>query len=401
MEFSRALEEIRMSPIVTISEEAGVRAKEYEKCGEPFIRFQRGDIDLPTPAYIREAVARGLKKGLTKYPKSGGEKFFREAVVAKLKSDHGIADLDPANVVATYGGQEALELSFKLFASGAGFSPTWSCALENFVPYAQIPFTEIPLREDFGVDYGLLERELKGKDFFYLNNPQNPTGKVFTRDELEKIVEICSRLGCYIIGDEAYDRIVYDGHKHVSLAEFPRENIITVFTFSKTYSMTGWRLGCAVTRNEKVARLLKLGNYTQTAGVTTFLQYAGAEALSNREESEKAIGAMVAEFQKRRDALYAGLEGLPGVKLPGKPQGAFYIFPNFTEAIPEELTGENREKYIYELLMRNGMASVYGSCFGKHFADNVRLSFSGTPVPVIEKGVERFRKIFSKAAARS
>ena len=383
-----------MSPIVLISEETRGRAAEFEKSGKQFIRFQRGEIDFPTPDYIVDAIREGLEKGLTKYPRSGGEDFFKDAVISRLRRDHGVEDLAPQHVVATYGGQEGLELSFKLFTSGAGFSPTWSCALENFVPYAQIDFEEVPLNSDFSVDFNRLEDAVRGREFFYLNNPQNPTGKVFSEEELERIVEICTRHGLFVIADEAYEKIVYGDSRHWSLSRIPQDNIITIFTFSKTYSMTGWRLGYAVTRNEKVAKLLRLGNYTQTAGVTTFLQYAGAEALNNTVESERAVSTMVAEFTRRRDALFTALEELPGVGL-ACPQGAFYMFPNFSEHIPSQLEGTERNRHIYEKLLEYGIASVYGSCFGKHFGDNVRLSFSATPVPVIEAAADRFRRIFA------
>jgi aspartate aminotransferase len=383
-----------MSPIVAISEEARGRAAEFEKSGKQFIRFQRGEIDLPTPSYIVDSIREGLEKGLTKYPKSGGEEFFKNAVLGKLRRDHGVEDVDGSNVVATYGGQEGLELSFKLFERGAGFSPTWSCALENFVPYAQLDFEEVPLNADFSVDYDRIETAVRGRDFFYLNNPQNPSGKVFSEDELRTITDICTRNGLYIIADEAYEKIVYDGKKHWSLSQIPQDNIITVFTLSKTYSMTGWRVGYVVTRNEKVAKLLRLGNYTQTAGVSTFLQYAGAQALERSDEGERAISTMLAEFTSRRNALYDGIKDIPGIHM-GRPEGAFYMFPNFSERIPPDLEGPDRQRHIYNMLMEYGIASVYGSCFGKHFVDNVRLSFSATPVPVIEEAVDRLRRIFT------
>ncbi len=389
--FNPALEDIRMSPIVSISEEARVRAVEYEKTGGRFVFFQRGEIDFPTPKFIVDAAKRGMDEGLTKYPKSGGENFFREAVARRLKVDHD-ADIEASHVVATYGGQEGLELSFKLFRSGAGFSPTWSCALENFVPFARIDFAEVPLNSDFSVDYDRVEDAVRNRDFFYLNNPQNPTGKVFTPEELARIVEICTRHGAFVIADEAYEKIVYDG-EHCSLSKLPQENIITVFTMSKAFSMTGWRIGYAVTRNEKVAKLLRLGNYTQTAGVTTFLQFAAAEALNNVRESRAAISSMVEEFRRRRDTLYEGLKDLPGIRID-RPAGAFYMFPNFTDVIPGDLSGEKRNHHVYDLLMKEGIATVYGSCFGHHFTDNVRLSFSATPVPVIQDAVERFQRIF-------
>jgi len=391
--FNRALEDIRMSPIVSISEEAKQRAVEFEKSGRKFVFFQRGEIDFPTPPFIVDAAKRGLDLGLTKYPKSGGEEFFKEAVIRRLRADQEITDLEPAHVVATYGGQEGLELSFKLFSSGAGFSPTWSCALENFVPFAQIDFTEVPLNRDFSVDYERVEQAIRGRDFFYLNNPQNPTGKVFTEDELLRIVDICTRNGVFVISDEAYEKIVYDGGQHFSLARVPQDNIITVFTLSKTFAMTGWRLGYAVTRNAKVAKLLRLGNYTQTAGVPAFLQHAAAEALSNLPESRRAIDAMTREFERRRDALHEGLKDLRGVVVD-RPAGAFYMFPNFADVIPRDLSEGERNHYIYNLLMENGIATVYGSCFGRHFTDHVRISFSATPVPVIQEAVERFQRLF-------
>ncbi|HEX5132637.1 MAG TPA: aminotransferase class I/II-fold pyridoxal phosphate-dependent enzyme [Candidatus Krumholzibacteria bacterium] len=390
--FNPAMEDIRMSPIVSISEEARQRAVDYERTGNRFVFFQRGEIDFPTPKFIVDAAKRGLDEGLTKYPKSGGEGFFRDAVVRRLKIDHD-ADLDASHVIGTYGGQEGLELSFKLFKRGAGFSPTWSCALENFVPFAQIDFAEVPLNGDFSVDLDRVEDAVRGRDFFYLNNPQNPTGKVFTPEELKAIVDICTRHGVFVIADEAYEKIIYEG-QHFSLAKLDQENIITVFTMSKAFSMTGWRLGYAVTRNAKVARLLRLGNYTQTAGVTTFLQFAAAEALNNVSESRKAIATMLDEFRRRRDTLNEGIKDLPGITAD-RPAGAFYMFPNFTAVIPHNLAGEERNHYIYRMLLENGIATVYGSCFGHHFTDNVRLSFSATPVPVINDAVERLRRIFA------
>ena len=394
--FNEALENIRLSPIVAISEEAKGRAAEFEKSGRSFLKFQRGEIDFPTPSYIVDALKEGVDKGLTRYPRSGGESYFKEAVLGKMSDDHGVHDLSGDNIVATYGGQEGLELSFKLFASGAGFSPTWSCALENFVPFAQLDFVEVPLNEDFSVDYDLLEQTVQDRDFFYLNNPQNPTGKVFGEDELIRIVEICTKHGCYIVSDESYEKIIYDGREHYSLAKIRQDNIISVFTLSKTYAMTGWRLGYTITRDEHIAKLLRLGNYTQTAGVTTFLQYAGAAALSDRAKSKEVIATMVSEFELRRNALYDGLKDLPGVKI-ARPEGAFYMFPNFSDVLPANLAGDDRRKFIYNKLLEHGICTVYGSCFGKYFDDNVRLSFSGTPLPVIEDLVGRFRGIFAES----
>jgi aspartate/methionine/tyrosine aminotransferase len=253
---------------------------------------------------------------------------------------------------------------------------------------------EVPLNKDFTVDYGKLEDVLRGGvAFFYLNTPQNPTGKVFTEEEVRAIARLCRKHEVYLISDEAYERITYDGKRHFSPCSLDDDTIIGAFTLSKTYAMTGWRLGYLVTRNRDIARLMTLGDYTHTAGVVTFLQHAGKEALENRIEEEKALSAMLAEFHRRRNMLLHGLQSIDGIKVE-KPEGAFYLFPNFTKLIPSHVPATERPTYIHQLLMKKGIATVYGSCFGKHFADNIRFSFSTTPVAVIEEGIARMREVF-------
>jgi aspartate aminotransferase len=394
--FNEAIENIRLSPIVAISELAKKKSVSFtEKTGRKFILFQRGEIDFSTPAYIIEAAKRALDNGLTKYPKSGGEDEFKDAILFKLEDYNNAKGLSRDNITCTYGGQEALELSFKLFEGekGAGFAPCWSCVLENFVPYSRVDFIEVPLRDDFSVDYNILENILKDVAFFYLNTPHNPTGKIFSEDEIKLIAELCYRYGVFLISDEAYERILYDGNKHFSPISLPFDNIISTFTLSKTYSMTGWRLGYLVTRNKRIPELMKLSDYTQTAGVTTFLQYAGKEALLNKQEGEKAIKNMLIEFDNRRNALYNGLKDIEGIEFQ-KPEGAFYLFPKFTSFIPNNLDEEKRKLFIFEKLMEIGVVTVYGSCFGKFFQDNIRFSFSTTPVEQIQEGVSRIKQVF-------
>lgn len=393
--FSENLLNVRMSPIVSISEEVRKLAPEFKaKTGKDFVLFQRGEIDFPTPKYIVDAAKNALDKGLTKYPKSGGEDIFKEAIINKLQYFNNANGFDKDNIVCTYGGQESLELSFKLFEGkkGVGFAPCWSCVLENFVPYCGTDFHQVPLGEDFSIDFDLLDRALEGASFFYLNTPQNPTGKLFTKEEVSAIVDLCAKHGAFLISDEAYEAVVFDGEKHFSPTSLEYENIISTFTLSKTFSMTGWRLGYLVTRNKQIPKLLKLGNYTQTAGVTTFLQYAAAEALNNKDESKKALNAMVTEYEKRRDLFYEGLSSIDGLGVT-KPKGGFYFFPDFSNFIPKNISGEERKLYIYKLLLNEGVASVYGSCFGNYFDDFIRFSFSTTPVENIKEGLERIKKI--------
>lgn len=395
-QFNSVLEGLKLSPIVITSELARQKAAWFQQTtGRDFVHFHRGEVDFPTPDYIKQAARRALEEDRTKYPKSGGEDDLKDAIVLKLHDTNRVRGLKRENVLCTYGAQEALQLSFKLFegSRGAGFSPCWSCILENLIPYERIDFTLVPLGEDFGVDWTQLEKVLKEVQFFYLNNPQNPTGKVFTEDEVRTIAELCQKHDVWLISDETYEQIVFDGLEHLSAASLDQEKIIAVFSFSKSYSMTGWRLGYLVTRQERIPSMLRLADYSQTAGVVPFIQYAGREALTNRTESDRAISAMVGEFQRRRDVLYEGLSAIDGIRVE-KPGGAFYMFPNFTELIPAGLVGPERELYVANKLMDHGVAVVHGSCFGSGFDDNIRISFSTTPVPAVEAGVRRIEQAF-------
>ena len=401
VEFSQSLRRIRMSPIISISEDVRARAPEFEqKNGKKFVLFQRGEIDLPTPDYIVEAAKQALNEGHTKYPKSGGEPVLKRAIVDKLERQNGAKGIGPDNVVCTYGGQGALELTFKLFEGKrcAAFAPCWSCVLENFVPYCGTDLVQVPLREDFSIDFSILEQTLAEVDFLYLNTPQNPSGKVYSEADIRKIVSLCERHGVYVISDEAYERIVYDGIRYFSPLACHSPWVIGTYTFSKAYSMTGWRLGYLVTRNPEIARLIRLGDYTQTAGVVTFLQHAAAAAYNNVAAEEAAAQAMLAEFTRRRNALCDGLAQIPGVKVT-RPEGALYVFPNFSALIPSDVSAQQRPYYVHELLMGAGIAGVYGPAFGGHFSENIRLSFSATPVSVIDNAVGRMKHVLGGSPA--
>jgi len=385
------MENISLSPIVAISEEVNRKAIET---GRDFILFQRGEIGFQTPQYIIDALADALRQGLTKYPISGGHIKLKNAIIQKLSSFNNITGLDPDNIVVVHGGQEGLQLVFKLFEGqkAVGFAPVWSCVLENFVPYSRTDFKQVPLEKDFSINYELLEEEIKDAAFLYLNSPHNPTGKIFSKEEVEKIVDICRKYDTYILSDEAYERITFDGNSHFSPMQLDYDNIIAVYTFSKTYAMTGWRLGYLVSRNKKLTSIIKLGDYTQTAGVPTYTQFAGAEALSNTKMEKESVDNFMKEFSVRRDTLYEGLKSIDGIKLPVKPEGAFYIFPDFSEFVPKDISAEERKLFVYHKLLDAGVATVYGSCFGNYFQNNLRFSYSTTNLQQIEEGLNRIRK---------
>lgn len=396
--FSKSLATLQLSPIVSISERARQLAPAFiERTGEDFVYFQRGEINFPTPDYITAACAKALAQGLTKYPKSGGETVFKEAIARKMARVNGTQGLQADDVIVTYGGQEALELVFKLFEGqrGAGFAPCWSCVLENFVPFCQIDFEEVPLNADFSVNYDALDKVLQHVAFFYLNTPQNPTGKVFTEVEIRAIADLCEQHGVYLISDEAYERIVYDGIDYFSPMALNKDFIIGCYTLSKTYAMTGWRLGYIVCREPKVAKMLRLGDYSQTAGVVTFLQYAGAEALDNTAAEAAFLTPILKEYEFRRNYLYDELCKIEGLKV-NRPQGAFYFFPDFSSFVPAYVPATTRTQYVFQKLMDEGVATVFGLAFGRHFSGSLRLSFSCTDQADIARGIARMKVALEK-----
>ena len=386
------MENISLSPIVAISEEVNKKSAET---GKDFILFQRGEIGFATPQYIIDAAIAALNQGMTKYPISGGHIKLKNAIIQKLSKFNNIHNLQPENIIVTHGGQEGLQLAFKLFEGqkAVGFAPVWSCVLENFVPYARTDFKQIPLESDFSINYNLLEDEIKDAAFLYLNTPHNPTGKIFSKEEIEKIVDICRKHNTFILSDEAYERITFDGKMHFSPMQLDYENIISVYTFSKTNAMTGWRLGYLVSRNKKLTNIIKLGDYTQTAGVPTYTQFAGAEAITNFDKEKESVDSFMQEFKLRRNALYEGLNSIEGVKLPSKPEGAFYIFPDFSEFVPKNISPSESKLFVFDKLMDAGVATVYGSCFGHYFQNNLRLSYSTTNLNQIEEGISRIKKV--------
>lgn len=385
--FYSPLHNIEISPIVRIAEKARTLEHEYEaSTGQKFIHLERGELNLATPTALVEEIKSALDAGKTKYPKSGGELPFREKIAEKLRTKNNIPDVKKEEIIVTMGGQEALNMAFNLFNQkvGAGFAPIWSVAVENFVTYSAIQFLEIPLNEDFSINWDTFEETIKRVAFFYLNNPQNPSGKVFTADEQRRIAEICAKYKVFIISDEAYEDIIYDGRKHVSLAsvtDYPE--IISAYTFSKSFAATGIRVGYAYSKNPVVTKLFNGMQYSHTAGVPTFLQYG----LMHFNDID--LSPMLNEFQARRDLFYNGLMEVPGVKVI-KPEGAFYLYPDISEGM------KKHQEDVLDFLMKNGLCVVPGWGFTKHghFLTNVRISFSAITKEEVRLAVDRFKQIF-------
>ena len=391
--FSPHFQAIGLSPIVAISEQIRSLAPRFEQGGQSFAYLQRGELADPTPAFVIEATERALAAGLTRYPKAGGEPWFKEAVIRHLADEHGITGLEPGHILCTYGGQEGLQLIFGLMAGGRvlSFAPVWSCVLENTFPYTGFDLVTSDLVPGDGrleVDWDDFQAKLPGVDVLYLNTPHNPTGKVFTRRELERIHTLCERHQVLVVSDEAYKDFVFDGQEHFSPLALGGDNVVGIYTCSKGFAATGFRVGFTVCRNPELIHRLTLGEYTQTAGVVPFIQKAFAEALVDQDQRPRWQAALRADLQRRRDLILERLSPLFGPSLP-RPEGAFYVFPDLSGLVPDPLGGHVSE-HIVQRFLDHGIAVVPGTAFGDQtYARHVRISFSGVNDQVLSAGLDR------------
>lgn len=396
MRIHRSFRNIGMSKIVQVSEKAKVWAPTFEKESKlPFIYFQRGEVGYPTPSFLVDGFREAIEKGHTKYPKPGGEDYFKEAVLSDLYENYDVKGLKHENVVAVYGGQEGLELVFAAFRGRtvAGFTPCWSCMFDNIIPYTESNFISVPLIEsdNWGIPWKKLEEVLPNCELFYFNSPHNPTGKVFSQDEVVRLTNLCEKYGVTLVSDEAYKGLIYGENRrtfdHYSPLNTGHKNVVSVNTFSKVFAATGFRIGFVASPREDLIAHITGGNYTETAGVSSPTQYAFAKALRHpgREAWEYEYWR---EMTKRRAAL---ADNLSPTLNANKPDGAFYAFIKVADP--------DNEAFVVNMLMQNGIAVVPGSAFGADFAGYVRLSFSTLKTDLIETGATRFNSVVTKINA--
>jgi aspartate/methionine/tyrosine aminotransferase len=367
------------------------KAKALEKQGKDIVHLEIGEPDFDTPKNIKDAAVKALAAGYTHYGPSAGIPEFREAIAQYVSRTRGIK-AEPDEVVVTPGGKPIMFYSiFALVNPGdevlypnPGF-PIYE-SLINFVEAKPVP---ILLKEenDFRLEPEDVKKKITKKTkLIILNYPENPTGGIVTKEDLKVIADcIADRDDIFVLADEIYSRIIYEG-KHESIASLPgmKDKTILLDGFSKTYAMTGWRLGYGVMRKDlaqKVAQLMTNSN----SCTATFTQIAGIEALKGPQtEPEK----MVSEFRKRREVIVSGLNAIKGITCK-MPRGAFYVFPNITG------TGMDCRKLGDHLLYNAGVAVLPGTSFGKYGEGHLRLSFANS-VENIKKALDRMSKAIEK-----
>jgi aspartate/methionine/tyrosine aminotransferase len=375
------LNDVGFSDIVTIRN----KIMELRAAGSTVYQFEGGEPYSNTPDYIKEAMTRALIENRTRYAPSSGIAELRAAIADKLRERNRMKDVREEHVIVLNGGMQGLFGAFQSVVNPNDevmvFSPYWT-PIKDLIAHCEgapvlVP-TEEARRDGFAAT---LMRYLTGRTrAIYYNTPQNPTGVVFTRAEAEEVARFAQEHDLVVIADEAYEDLVYDG-EHVSIAslEGMHERTITCFTLSKSYAMTGWRIGYAVAAEPWMTGLKKTTLYS-TNGVSTPTQWAALAAFNiGSDFLEKSRAA----YRERRDLLVAGLNELGLICEP--PAGAFYAFPDVTRIDTDS------RKASEVLLERAQVATVPGVVFGQHGEGHLRFSFS-TSLETIQAGLDSLRK---------
>jgi len=373
-----------VSPSPTLAVDA--KAKALQAAGEDVCGFAAGEPDFDTPEHIKEACIAALKAGKTKYAPTPGIEPLRQAIVDRYAAEYGLK-LTPAQAIVSPGGKFNCFLGVLAVCSPGDEvivpAPYWVSYPEMVKLAGATPrFVLADDRTGFRLTPEMVEAAITPRTrLLILNSPSNPTGAVYTRKELEAIVAVALRHNLYILSDEMYEHLVYDNARPTCVAAFSPEvaaRTITVAGFSKTYAMTGWRIGTTVAPLP-IAKAISELQSQMSSNVTTFAQYGALAALKEKEKTTAAVQRMLVAFDRRRKSLHAELNRIPGITCL-LAEGAFYLFPNISSFGLKDLDFCNR------LLDEQKVAAVPGSAFGAE--GYLRLSYA-TSDEIIAKGVAR------------
>ncbi len=386
------VEKILPSPTLKIV----AKSQELKASGADIISFGAGEPDFDTPTEIKEAAILALKKGKTKYTATAGTPDLRKAIIQKLKRDNHVEyDLDC--VITSNGGKHSLfNLAMALINPNDEVLipvPYWVSYPEQIRLCGGNPVFLMPSNESH---FKITPQDLKSAitpktKAIILNSPSNPTGTVYSKQELYELCQICVDNKIFIISDEIYEHIIYDNQVNTCIPALSSEIkkwCILVNGASKGYSMTGWRMGFAVGPKEIIQAMVKIQEQS-TSNISSITQEAATQAFLG---DLKTVHMMRDEFQKRRDYIVDALNAIPGFKC-NKPEGAFYVFPSIKEILgkkdPEGQTIKTSEDFCLYLLNKYNVACVQGSGFG--LEGYIRLSYA-TSMELIIKGVKRIHE---------
>ena len=369
--------------------------KQMKAEGKDVVGFGAGEPDFDTPDNIKEAAHKAIRDGQTKYTPFNGLPALREAVVNRLQTDCGIS-YAPGQIVVASGAKHNVYVAFQALLNPGDEvilpAPFWVTYAEAIKMAGGVPvIISAPETSDFKISKEQLEAAVTDKTkLFVLNNPSNPTGMLYNEAELRALADVCLKNDLYVMSDEIYYKFLYDGKKFTSFAslgEDIKERTIIVNGVSKTYSMTGWRIGYTAS-NTKLAEVM--GNYLShsTSSPSTISQFAAIEALNGSQES---VEDMRKVFEQRRDYIYQRINAIPGVSCR-KPDGAFYVMMNIEKLIGRTLGGvviNNSDDFSLSFL-ENGLVALV-SCTGFGCDNFLRLTYAAS-METIKEGMDRLEK---------
>ena len=365
------------------------QARELEKQGRTIVHLEIGEPDFDTPKFISDAAVEALYGGYTHYGPSAGLPEVREAIARHITKDRGV-EVKAENVVVTPGAKPIIfftllacvEEGDEVIYPDPGF-PIYE-SMVNFLGARPVP---LKLREERGFSFDPDEFASLVNDrtrFVILNSPQNPTGGILSREDLEKVAAVVRGRKLHVLSDEVYSKIQYEG-EHVSIASLPgmKDQTIILDGHSKTYSMTGWRLGYGVMHKDLAVHVTRLMTNSNSC-TNVFVQRAGMAALQGPQE---IVRQRTEEFRRRRDVIVSGLNSIPGISC-FSPKGAFYVFPNVSRIT------NNCHELARALLAEAGVACLAGTSFGKAGEGYLRFSYA-TSIENIELALTRIREFLA------
>ncbi len=390
MELSNRVQALSPSSTLAIS----AKAKELKDQGYDVIGLGVGEPDFNTPNYIIEAAKFSMDKGYTKYTPSGGIPELKKAISNKFKIDNNL-EYQLNEIIVTVGAKYALYALCQVFLNDGDEviipTPYWVSYPEHVKLAGGNPvFVEGLEDNNFKITKAQLEAAITPKTkAIIINSPSNPTGMMYTQEELEELGKVCVQHNILIISDEIYEKLIYTDQKHVSIASLSTEikkQTVIINGVSKSHAMTGWRIGYAAGPEFIIGAMTNHASHA-TSNPTSIAQYAALEAYQNEVENQKINEEMKEVFSSRLDKFYQLITDIPGISCD-KPQGAFYIFPNVKKAA--SLGGfTSVDNWVEALLEEEKVALVPGSGFGA--PDNVRLSYA-TSMELLEKAAKRIER---------
>jgi aspartate aminotransferase len=360
-------------------------AKEMKARGEPVISFAAGELDFDTPSYIKESAINAINTGFTKYTPSSGTKELREAVCVKLKKDNGL-DYNPSQVIISCGAKHAIYNALQVLCNKDDEviipSPCW-LSYPEMVRLTEATPVIIDTQEEnnFRLKVEELERHITKKTkAIIINSPSNPTGMMYSKEELKKLAEVIVKYKIFVISDEIYEKITFD-KKHVSIASLGKDIFdlsIVINGASKSHSMTGWRIGYS-TSNLEIAEAIDRLQSQATSNPTSISQKAALAALTGSDDFIKEVNI---QLRKRRDFMVKGINSIPELSC-FNPDGAFYVFSSISR------TGLNSGDFANQFLEKEKVAVIPGKPFGSD--RHVRFSFATSYGHIVE-GIDRLRE---------